>query len=31
MPYHITLKLSRHLENSTNNMIPIHRNILFSR
>ena len=31
MPDHIILKLSRYLENSTNNMIPTHRNILFNR
>ena len=29
MPDHIILKLSRYLENSTNNMIPTYRNILF--
>jgi len=28
MPDHIILKLSRYLENSTNNTIPAHRNIL---
>ena len=31
MPDHITLKLSRYLENCTNNMIPTLRNILFNR
>jgi len=30
MPDHITLKLSRYLDNSTNNIIPTHRNILFN-
>jgi len=30
MPDHVILKLSRYLENSTNNMIPTHHNILFS-
>jgi len=29
--YYIILKLSRYLENSTNNNIPTHRNILFNR
>jgi len=31
MPEHIILKLSRYFENSTNNMIPTQRNILFRR
>jgi len=31
MPGHIILKLGMHLENSTKNMIPTHRNILFNR
>src|SRR6218665_1703981 len=31
MPDHIILKLSRYLENTINNMIPIHRSILFNR
>src|SRR6218665_6000 len=31
MPDHITLKLSRYLENSTNTMIPTHRNISLNR
>jgi len=30
MPDHIILKLSRYLENSTNNKIPTHHNILFN-
>jgi len=31
MPNHIIRKLSRYWENSTNNMIPTYRNILFNR
>jgi len=31
MPDHIMLKLPRYLDNSSNNNIPAHRNILFNR